>query len=562
MKGKNISRNFLIVSAALVPAMICLLFIKCYAVNVLFFDEWGMVTFYEKMKTHHLTFVDLFTQNNEHRIFFMRLVYLGIMYLSNYNVIVSMWCSFAVLLLQSFIIVRYIVKRNELSDRKKICFTALVSFLLFSLAQYDNLLWGFQLAFFMVLLFSVLSCYFLSQMFCAVRKTTRNIYFIMMILSTVLASFSSIQGLVTWITGLVLFFVILRRKTFSSPYFIVWTFMTIATWIVYFYGYVNPDHHFAFTLSEHPGMLIHFFSMIGVAVSLKAGSMIIGILLILFLLIAYIKIWTSKQIRSFIFPLALTLNSLFVVGSITIGRIEFGVEQLLESRYTSFTICLVIGVILLWMELKDKTENKKTIKNMTRLLVAILLISIPFTMIRGVRNGIRLKTSRAYSAYVVETASMQPHQFFQNLWLWPDSVRVLEVYLRQQQLNIFHCPQYATPSLLQNNSLGQLNNEVLQLTQNTLQFAPDFISVLRPVVSPQYRNDVKALYADISGQLFPLYYKPEFNDCSPNFASIYDVSAISNHVLSKGVHTLKFKALRQNNAGYYIIDPNLVFEIK
>jgi hypothetical protein len=70
------------------------------------------------------------------------------------------------------------------------------------------------------------------------------------------------------------------------------------------------------------------------------------------------------------------------------------------------------------------------------------------------------------------------------------------------------------------------------------------------------------LYADIDGQVFPLYYKPEFNNRPPNPALIYDISAISNSVLSKGVHSIKFKALRHDNAEYYVIDPKWVFEIK
>jgi hypothetical protein len=310
--------------------------------------------------------------------------------------------------------------------------------------------------------------------------------------------------------------------------------------------------------------LNYFFSLTGNAVSgnFKTGATAIGVVLLLFFLIACIKIWKGKQVRQFIFPLALTLNSLFVLGSIAVGRLGLGVEYSLTSRYTSFSIYVVIGLVLLWMELKDTAKKKTIIKNIANVFVIFLLLSIPMTLTEGFQNGKKIRTDRIYSAYILETADMQPAQFLQRLYPWPDSVRTRATYLEREKLNVFHDPQYAVPELLRNDSLATPNNEVLQFAQNTLQLAPDFMVVVRPTVHPKYKNEVKALYADISGQVFPLYYKPEFNNRPPNPASMNDISAISNRVLSKGVHAIKFKALRHDNAGYYLIDPKWVFEIK
>jgi hypothetical protein len=369
-----------------------------------------------------------------------------------------------------------------------------------------------------------------------------------------------------WITGVVMLFVMFRKKTFSSPYFIVWTLMAVATWIAYFTDYTKPGHHPSLTyLFDNPGTFInYFFSIIGNAISgnFKTGATVIGIALVIFFLIACVKIWKNKQVQQFIFPLALVLNSLFVLGSIAVGRAGFGAEQALASRYTSFAICLVVGVLLLWMELKDKHKKKTVIKNMTRLLAAIIAMSIPLTMVKGLHASKGWQDYMSYNAYLLETVRVQPNQFLQRLFGMPDSLRTWVTYLEREKLNVFREPHYAVPELLRNDSLGTLNNEVLQFAQNTLQFAPDFMVVVRPTVHPKYKNEVKALYADISGQVFPLYYKLEFNNRPPNPASMNDVSAISNRVLSKGVHAIKFKALRHDNAGYYVIDPKWVFELK
>jgi hypothetical protein len=369
-----------------------------------------------------------------------------------------------------------------------------------------------------------------------------------------------------WITGSILMLLVWRKKSFKMPAFLIWNVAMVATYMFYFYNYVKPGHHPPLTyLFEHlDAFLQYFFSVIGNGISgtLKAGNVVIGIFLLLFLLIACVKIWRSKQVQQFVFPLALALSNLLILGSIAVGRAGFGAEQALSSRYTTYSIHLAVGVLLLWVELNDGAKKKAIIKNMTRLLAVILVISIPLTLAEGFQTGKKIKTDRTYSAYVLETMEMQPNQFLQRLYPWPDSVRTRAAYLQQHHLNVFCHPQYAVPELLSHDSLATVNNEVLQLPQNTLQLAPEFIVVVRPMVHPKYKNEVTALYADIDGQVFPLYYKPEFNNRPPNPALIYDISAISNRVLSKGIHNLRFKALRHDGSSYYAIDPGLAFEIK
>ena len=559
-------RNLLVALTALVPALIALWYINSYGVNVFIFDEWNLMPCWAKIEAHQLTLADLFIQNNEHRMLFVIPLYFGLMSISGFNSVFLMKSGLFIVLLMNFVILHYIVTRNNISNKKKYFFTALISFLFFSLTQEENFLWDFQVGFLMVLFFSVLSCYFLYRMSLATRTVTRNTYFVLALFAVLIDSFSSIQGLLTWITGLMMLFMIFRKKTFSSPYFIVWTLMAIATWIAYFYDYVKPEHHPPLSyLFEHPGTFInYFFAVIGNAVSgnFKTGATAIGVVLVVFLLIACIRIWKSKQVQQFVFPLALSLNGLLVLGSIAVGRAGFGAEQALSSRYTSFAICLVVGILLLWMEMKDKYKKKTTMRNLTGLLAAMLVISIPLTMTEGIQKAKWRKVFTEHKAYLLETAQQQPDEFLKCFYAPPDSVRSIAARMEQKKFNVFHNPRFAIPEQLFNDSLAISNNEVLQFAQNTIQFAPNFMVVVRPVVHPKYRHDVKALYADIDGQLFPLYYKPEFNNRPPNPAWENDISAISKNVLPQGMHTMKFKALRNDRDGYYLINPGWVFEVK
>ena len=56
--NKNVWRNLLIALTALVPCLICLLFINSSAVNVLFLDEWEMVPFCAKIDADNITFAE------------------------------------------------------------------------------------------------------------------------------------------------------------------------------------------------------------------------------------------------------------------------------------------------------------------------------------------------------------------------------------------------------------------------------------------------------------------------------------------------------------------------
>jgi hypothetical protein len=568
LSKETVWRNLFLALLAFIPALICLWYINSYATNVLIFDGWHlMASCWTKMEAHQFTFADLFIQHNEHRMIFVIPLYFGLLSVSNFNSIVPMQFSLLMILVIFFIISHYIVIRNGVSDRKKYFFAALISFLLFSLTQEENILWDFAAIQNMgVSLFTILSLYCLHRIL-QENPARRNLYFVIALISALIATFASIQGLITWITGTIFMALVWRQKSFKTPAFLIWNAVAILTWIAYFYDYVKPEHHPSLSYSlEHPGTFIHYFlALAGNAISgnFKAGVTVAGIALVVFLLIACVKIWKNKQVRQLIFPLALTLNSLFVLGSIAIGRTGFGVEQALSSRYTTFGIHLVVAILLLWMELRDRHKKKTIIKNLTKLLAAMLVLSIPLTMTEGIHRAKGRKIFTDYKAYLLETARMQPIQMLQGLYsAEPDSVLTIAPRMEQKKLSVYHNPSYAVPELLFNDSLATDNNEVLQFVQNTIQFAPDFMVVVRPVVHPKYRSDVKALYADIDGQLFPLYYKPEFNNRPPNPAWENDITAISNRMFTAGVHAIKFKALRHNNAGYYVINPNWVFETK
>ncbi|MDR0296165.1 MAG: hypothetical protein LBH91_08345 [Prevotellaceae bacterium] len=571
-------RKILLFIIALVPAVIGLTYICNYGVSVPFLDEWEMVAFSQQMETGGLQFSDLYAQHNEHRILFARLAYLAIVSLTNYNTVALMLFSFLMISLSTFLIVNYIGRRYAVPFNKCCLFAAVISFLTYSLAQYENLLWGFQIGFNMVLLLSVLSFYFLYLSFEAKEAKRRWFFLGLALVFAVIDSFSHSQGLITWITAAILMLLIFRRKVLKSPYFLAWCGMAILTWGIYFYQYAKPEHHPSLTyLLDEPVVFIQYFlSILGnsIAGSLQSMVVVFGLFILFFFFVAVTIIWKRKQLSSYFFPIALTLNSLFILGSIALGRAGFGVEQSLASRYVSFSLYAVIGLCLLWMELKDlrTTKNvvKKTakitvkekniIKNTAKVIVGIIIFTIPFNLYEGIRKGGEMKKDREYSVYLLSTIDQQPNRLLQRMYPWPDKLRERAVYLQEHKLNVFHANQYEVPALLFNDSLAQKNNDILTFDPNTIQSLDDFWVILRPLVKPQYRKEVANLYVDVNGVVFPIYTAPDRHNKPADYNMIYDISAISLNILPQELLQVKFKALSADASFYYEIDPDWKYQ--
>src|SRR5215813_2809974 len=81
----------IVVVLLLCPIIATLAYIALYGVNVPFLDDWLFIEFMQKYMTQGITLQDLFKQHNEHRIFFPRLVMLGLALPTRYNSVAQMY---------------------------------------------------------------------------------------------------------------------------------------------------------------------------------------------------------------------------------------------------------------------------------------------------------------------------------------------------------------------------------------------------------------------------------------------------------------------------------------
>src|SRR3954467_8628128 len=76
------------------PAIIALYIIWYFGVNIPFEDEWEFSSLLQASHEHHLTAAMLWEPHNEHRIFFPRLLMLGLASLSHWNLGLETFISF------------------------------------------------------------------------------------------------------------------------------------------------------------------------------------------------------------------------------------------------------------------------------------------------------------------------------------------------------------------------------------------------------------------------------------------------------------------------------------
>ena len=140
MKRLPIAALILIAS----PAIVLGLLLYLYGVDVPFWDQWSVVGLAEALRLRILTFGQLFAQFNEHRVFFPRVLLLGIDALAHGNVkyeLAALWLLGAVVLLNVYRLARLTLQGTAV---RLLTGTFLASLLIFSPLQYQNWLWGFQ----------------------------------------------------------------------------------------------------------------------------------------------------------------------------------------------------------------------------------------------------------------------------------------------------------------------------------------------------------------------------------------------------------------------------------
>lgn len=341
-----------LVAAGIPPFLIAVTVVR-YGVNVPFWDQWRFVKLLDNAATEQLGFTDFWEQHNEHRLVFPRVVMLALARATDwdirYKLAANVVVALGVLGMLALLIERT-VRPVAPSMIPWLILTA--SLMTFSLTQWENWLWGWQLQIFMNALAAVVTVWALARWGAQWR-------------GLVFGLLAAIAGVFSFATGLTLL-ALVPLGLLMAPRFDqgaghlkrIALAMGCGAGVVTLYlnGFLyNPDDPAHLFLFSHPLSYAHYvlIYMGGPLGSWsKTVSAVWGAVGIVTFAWCSAWLWTrSPAHRHALLPWILLglygILSGFMTG---IGRAGLGVGQALSSRYITilslFWVSLIVVVVL------------------------------------------------------------------------------------------------------------------------------------------------------------------------------------------------------------------------
>lgn len=426
----------LFIYLCILPIIFGALYIWLFGINVVFWDQWELVTLIEKMYTGHITFGDIFAQHNEHRILFPRIIMLALADITHYNTIAEMYFSW-ILVIFTLIFIFIIFKKDHGNSPSTWMMFVPIAWLMFSFRQLENILWGWQIQIYLAALGIILSIYFLE------RSEKINVIFFMAIASGLVSSFSFANGLVVWFAGIV--FIILTEKNNKKTLLAVWIFFTILTFILYFYGFQRPVAHPdpLFALKNPSVGIQYFLAAMGSPLAFeKYWAIIVGSL---FSILTGIILVHMRSNRTLLHNnakwIALIVFSVISAILMTIGRAGFGVEQALSSRYVTFTQLAFIGSYCILLNIQNKSINKKENQRffvMLFVLISLIISGIFVGYTEGYKMAEDTHVKKLGISYFLLGYNFTPDEILLQLYPNADVVKQRGEILKKYELNVFY----------------------------------------------------------------------------------------------------------------------------
>lgn len=448
-----------------------------YGVNTLFMDDWSVLGWYDAAMQNGLSLDNLLAQHNEHRLLFPKLILLASMFLSHGNIIVDIYIIQFLLACTYLGVVFWVTNFLKRKGWISIFTCVLFGLLLYNIVQIENLLWGFQVGFYLLL-----ACVFYSILcFDLYIKNLKLRYVVFACIFGFVASFSSFQGLFVWLMYIVIFllFWIFKNKIDLKAIAITIT-SGIVAWVIYMLNFVPTEANLGdgisiqeviYYLAVTVGNVVHYinavFEKILPSFYLTITAIIGGIVLLLVIsLVIYILV--NKDIKKYFLPLGMLIFGCGIAASIVLGRADrHGVGAALTMRYPTFTLIIVEGLLLLIyviyinrkslaediIKIVDIFENKTFLQNkktmwvfVTAILVLLIVILICLQNCAFIIVGNDYLDSRTIGQNAVinyETTDLciiQPYVF---AWWYSDSdVNNAIDKLKKYNLNVYYNGNY------------------------------------------------------------------------------------------------------------------------
>ena len=260
-----------------------------------------------------------------------------------------------------------------------------------SVVQAENILWGFQLAWYLVLV--VLA----GVIFILDHPSLSMLGSVGAVILAVIGSYSSFQGLFVWIAGLLLLFY-RRRPTRLIAGWVAAGALTTALYVYKLNTQAGVPSYF--TAVHFPRQAVRFyFESIGDVLGVPLRSNGVGADLVtgagvVIVALALFALWSGFRCReaqsAAPVGMVLVVFGLLFALSTTWGRTFGGAAAASASRYTTYDLLILVGAYLTFLALpRSAVSIRGSSRSMTRTVAAMLGCLIVLVAIFGFVNGIR-----------------------------------------------------------------------------------------------------------------------------------------------------------------------------
>jgi hypothetical protein len=424
-------------AAIALPAVMVLLFVRAEAVNVPYWDEWESVTDILAAIQRRLTIGDLWRQHNEHRIFFPRVVMLGLYAVSRMDSRVLMYANVVLLWVTVGLILADHLRSLGNNAMASVSFVP-AAWILFSLRQWENLLWGWQIQIFMCTALLVLALHSLS-------RADRPVWLVIAITAGVACCYSFSAGMLVWPAGLFHLFVS-DRQSLRRRAAILWCAAGTAALVVYFIGYRRPEYHPS-TLSflRQPfDALGYFLASVGGSLAIDLGGAITaGVLLSAGVVTTAVWVRRRGLLPRASMAMSLIVFSALASALLMIGRAGFGPAQALDSKYTTLTSLGVVGFYLMLAQNLDLHPRARWI---LAAFLGMAALGESTVTINSIDGGRAASQHRRQLALVLKRYQQESDAMLAGVYPVPSAVRERAAVLEQHRLSVF---AHRSPSLVQ-----------------------------------------------------------------------------------------------------------------
>jgi hypothetical protein len=348
-----------------VPSIAYLVVLSYYQVNAVVADQWDDVALLRQSYSHFPDLPALWHQHVDNRMLFPNIIVIVLAHTVAFNIEIEEFLS-ALMLFAATALLIWAHRRR--SGGLPLLFYVPVAFLMLTFAQWQNMLWGFQLAWYLVLLSLSAAIALLDRL-----RLTWPIW-LAGVLVAIVGSYSSLQGLIIWPVGLFLLYH--RRRHWQMLG--AWVVAAAATTGLYFYNFTRLDTFNVRLVTDFPALFVRFFvyalgDIVGepeTANHFNPVIMAFGVLLLVFALLVTVM-WGIRRDSESGAPIGVgvLLFGLLFDAFITQGRFFFGYAGASASRYTTYNVLVLVGIYLATLSHRTPASHQTSSRDQSPLRV-------------------------------------------------------------------------------------------------------------------------------------------------------------------------------------------------